>query len=297
MTATGKPSVSPVKHKIKGIEERTDFQPSVEETGQDLNSYHLKRLLKEANWKILERNDNGDGIGNAWCEFGDIDHEGHDRGWKLAKHIDSLLQEIEERIGELLAAGWQTVRVVTDHGWLLMPQGLPKIELPSVLTNSKWGRCAVLKKGAQTEEKVFPWYWNPQQNFVLADGISCFKKGDEYNHGGLSAQECIVLEIAVSNTSASMTLNTVELTDVVWKGLRCTVAVDGEFSNLKVDIRIEPGNPKTSVVLSKKSFKDNGTASVVVEDEDMEAQKAYIVLLDAAGNLVKQQMTVIGGDK
>ncbi len=36
---------------------------------------------------------------------------------------------------------------------------------------------------------------------------------------------------------------------------------------------------------------------MVVEDEDMEAQKAYIVLLDAAGNLVKQQMTVIGGDE
>lgn len=297
VTATGKPSVSPVKKKIKGIEESADFEPSVAETGQDLNNYHLKRLLKEANWKILEHNDNGDGVGNAWCEFGNIDHEGHDRGWKLAKHIDSLLAEIEERIEELLSSGWGKVRVVTDHGWLLMPKGLPKIELPSVLTNSKWGRCAVLKKGAETDERVFPWYWNPHQHFVLADGISCFKKGDEYNHGGLSAQECIVLEIAVSNESASLNSNTVELTDIVWKGLRCTVAVDGEFTDLKVDIRIESGNSESSVVLSKKSFKSNGTSSVVIEDEDMEAKKAYVVLLDVSGNLVKQQATVIGGDE
>jgi hypothetical protein len=33
----------------------------------------------------------------AWCEFGDIDHEGHDRGWKLAKHIDALILEITDR--------------------------------------------------------------------------------------------------------------------------------------------------------------------------------------------------------
>lgn len=297
VTATGKPSVSPVKKKIKGIEESADFEPSVAETGQDLNNYHLKRLLKESSWKLLEHNDNSDGLGNAWCEFGDIDHEGHDRGWKLAKHLDNLLAEIEERIEELLSSGWKKIRVVTDHGWLLMPKGLPKIELPSVLTNSKWGRCAVLKKGAETDERVFPWYWNPHQHFVLADGISCFKKGDEYNHGGLSSQECIVLEIAVSNESASLNSNTVELTDIVWKGLRCTVAVDGEFSDLKVDIRIESGNPGSSVVLSKKSFKANGTSSVVIEDEDMEAKRAYIVLLDASGNLVKQQATVIGGDE
>ena len=295
VTATGKPSVSPVRNKIKGIEENTDFEPSVAETGQDLNNYHFKKLLKEAGWKILERNDSGDGTGNAWCEFGDIDHEGHDRGWKLAKHVDNLLSDIDERIGELLSSGWKTVRVVTDHGWLLLPGGLPKIELPSVLTNSKWGRCAVLKKGAKTEERVFPWYWNAHQHFVLADGISCFKKGDEYNHGGLSVQECIVLEIAVSNESASLNSNTVELTDVAWKGLRCTVAADGEFSGLKVDIRLEAGNAASSVVVSKKTFKTNGTASVVVEDEDLEGEKAYVVLLDESDGLAKQQATVIGG--
>jgi len=28
--------------------------------------------------------------------------------------------------------------VVTDHGWLLMPEGLPKVELPAYLAATKW---------------------------------------------------------------------------------------------------------------------------------------------------------------
>ena len=34
----------------------------------------------------------------------------------------------------LLEAGWREVRVVTDHGWLLLPGGLPKVDLPEHLT-------------------------------------------------------------------------------------------------------------------------------------------------------------------
>lgn len=151
----------------------------------------------------MARSDNGDGQGNGWCEFGDIDHEGHDRGWKLAKHINGLLTEIRDRISSLLAAGWKSVRVVTDHGWLLLPGGLPKIELSSALVDTKWGRCASLKSGAVAEERLYPWYWNPSQHFALADGISCFKKGEEYTHGGLSLQECLTLQLTVSRCASA----------------------------------------------------------------------------------------------
>ena len=81
VTATGKAAVSPVKHQIRGEDGNSDFEPCVATTGQLLKGgYHLKKLLLDSGWKILERSDNGDGQGNAWCEFGDIDHEGHDRG-------------------------------------------------------------------------------------------------------------------------------------------------------------------------------------------------------------------------
>ena len=296
VTATGKAAVSPVRDLISGADDCGDFEPCVAATGQSLKGgYHLKKLLNDNDWKVLDRTENGDGQGNAWCEFGDIDHEGHDRGWKLAKHIDALIVEITDRITELLTAGWKRVRVVTDHGWLLLPGGLPKIDLPSALTDNKWGRCASLKPGATSEERLYPWYWNPNQYFALADGVSCFKKGEEYTHGGLSLQECLTLQLTVTRGESAQAAASVEFTDVVWKGLRCTVAVDGNFSGLSLDVRSQAGNSLSSVVVGSKPLKDNGTASVVVEDEDMEGREATVVLIDANGSLVAQIATVIGG--
>jgi len=296
VTATGKPAVTPVRDKIRGEDGNPDFEPSVADTGQSLKGgYHLKKLLTDSGWSILERSADGDGQGMAWCEFGDIDDEGHDRGWKLAKHIDALIAEITGRINELFAAGWKRVRVVTDHGWLLLPGGLPKIDLPSDLVDHKWGRCASLKPGATSGERLYPWYWNPNQYFALADGVSCFKKGEEYTHGGLSLQECLTLQLTVTRGESAQAAASVEFTYVVWKGLRCTVAVDGNFSGLSLDVRTQAGNSLSSVVVGSKPLRNNGTASVVVEDEDMEGREAAVVLIDANGSLVAQIATVIGG--
>lgn len=296
VTATGKAAVTPVRDRIRGVDGSPDFEPAVADTGQSLKGgYHLKKLLTDAGWSILSRSADGDGQGMAWCEFGDIDHEGHDRGWKLAKHIDALILEIRDRILELLAAGWKRVRVVTDHGWLLLPKGLPKIDLPSALVDSKWGRCASLKPGASTEERLYPWYWNPNQYFALADGVSCFKKGEEYTHGGLSLQECLTLQLTVTRGESTQATASVEFTDVVWKGLRCTVAVDGNFSGLSLDVRRQAGNSLSSVVVGVKALKNNGAASVVIEDEEIEGREATVVLIDAKGSLVAQISTVIGG--
>jgi len=296
VTATGKPAVTPVRDKIRGEDGSPDFEPSVADTGQSLKGgYHLKKLLTDSGWSILERSADGDGQGMAWCEFGDIDDEGHDRGWKLAKHIDALIAEITGRINELFAAGWKRVRVVTDHGWLLLPGGLPKIDLPSDLVDHKWGRCASLKPGATSGERLYPWYWNPNQYFALADGVSCFKNGEEYTHGGLSLQECLTLHLMVTPGESAKAAVSVEFTDVVWTGLRCTVAVDGNFSGLSLDVRTQAGNSLSSVVVGSKPLRNNGTASVVVEDEDMEGREAAVVLIDANGSLVAQIATVIGG--
>jgi hypothetical protein len=296
VTATGKAAVTPIRDKIRGKDGSVDFEPSVAQTGQSLKGgYHLRKLLGDAGWSILERSMGGNGQGMAWCEFGDIDHEGHDRGWKLAKHIDTLILEIRDRIIELLASGWKRVRVVTDHGWLLLPGGLPKIDLPAALADTKWGRCASLKQGASTVERCYPWYWNPNQYFALADGVSCFKKGEDYAHGGLSLQECLTLQLTVTRGASAQAVASAEFTDIAWKGLRCTVAVDGHFVGLSLDIRLQAGNSSSSVVVGVKNLKDNGTASVVVEDEDMEGQEAAVVLTDANGSLIAQIATVIGG--
>jgi len=296
VTATGKPAVSPVRHLIKGEPANGDFEPVVAKTEQSLKGgYHLKKLLTENGWIILDKNETGDSAGSAWCEFGDIDHEGHDRGWKLARHLDPILKEIKERIESLIAAGWKRVRVVTDHGWLLMPGGLPKTDLPSVLAETKWGRCAAIKPGANFDGDLYPWYWNPDQYFALANGISCYKKGREYAHGGLSLQECLTMELVIQSDNTNHSRACVAITDIKWKGLRCNVAVDGDCSDLTVDIRTQAGNLSSSIVMNPKPIKENGTGSVIVEDEDLDGSDAFIVLLNEQGQLVAQTSIKIGG--
>lgn len=288
VTGTGKPAVAPILGQSQLAEEPGgyNFEP--------ITSYLLRKTIVDKGWQFLEKGENGNGQGNGWCEFGDLDHEGHDRGWKLARQLEPLLGEISERILALLAAGWKNVRVVTDHGWLLMPGGLPKTELAACLVDSKWGRCAALKSGTTTKDKLYPWFWNPDVHFVLADGVSCFRKGEEYTHGGLSLQECLTLELTVSGKVGVAVVN---ITDVIWKGLRCSVAVEGDFAGLAVDLRRQAGDPESSVLLAGKSkaLKSNGAVSVVVEDEDLLDENAVLVVVDAGGGLVAQENTVIGG--
>jgi hypothetical protein len=295
VTATGKAAVSPVHKSIVGADSCNDFEPSVASTGQSLKGgYHFEKLLKEAGWQKLSQFDNGDSNGNAWCEFGNIDSEGHARGWKLAQHLNGLIEEISARIESLLDTGWKKVTVVTDHGWLLMPDKLPKVELANDLTESKWGRCAIIKTGAITEERFYPWFWNSNQYVALADGVSCYRRAEEYTHGGLSLQECLTLEISVTLGNIK-TINThVDFVNVSWRGLRCTVTIEAA-TELYLDIRLEAGNPASSVVANKKVFND-GKTSVVIENEDYQGKSAFLILLTNTNDVVTTMPTVIGND-
>jgi hypothetical protein len=152
-----------------------------------------------------------------------------------------------------------------------------------------------MKQGASTEERLFPWFWNPCHQFVLANGISCFRQGEEYAHGGLSLQECLILELTVIQEKREADL-AIEITDIVWKGLRCTVAIEGDYSGLTLtlDLRNQPGNVNSSIALSPKNLKKNGTASLVVENEELQGQSVNLVILNSEGQLIKQAITVIG---
>jgi hypothetical protein len=295
VTATGKPAVTPVAHLIEGQEANADFEPCIASTGQSLKGgYHLQKLLSDEGWHLPDKSSETGAEGPAWCEAGNIDHEGHERGWKLARHIEAVLGEIAHRIEQLVGAGFETIRIVTDHGWLLVPGGLPKTELSSSLAENVWGRCAAVKPGASTHERLFPWYWNPHLEFALANGISCYRAGMEYAHGGLSLQECLIPELEVSSGRKVDSVSEVRITDVNWKGMRCKVALEGDAKGVFLDLRNQPGNPATSIVMGVKPFKEDGTSSVVVENEEMEGLKTTIVVFDSEGALIAQRSTVVG---
>jgi len=294
VTATGKPAVAPVAHQIHGADVTSEFDPLIAATGQSLRGgYTLHRLLEAAGWQVLTGEALGDPAGSAWCEAGSIDTEGHSRGWRLAYHVDEQLDEVANRIHRLQAAGWRTIHIITDHGWLLFPGGLPKVDLPATLTENKWGRCAAIKPGAYTPARLYPWFWNPTHSFALADGVSCYRTGLEYAHGGLSLQECLTLELTVTAANV-LGRRAATITDVGWKGMRCSIAVEGDVSGLVADIRTHAGRAESSLVVTPKEFKANGVVSLVVEEVDLAGTQAVIVVLDAQGALITQMPTTLG---
>ena len=109
------------------------------------------------------------------------------------------------------------MRVVTDHGWLLLPGGLPKVEMASFLVETKWSRCAVVRGQSSTDVPTFPWYWNSQIRIASPPGIGSFRANIEYAHGGVSAQECVVPELIVERGAES---TRARIVSIRWRGMR-----------------------------------------------------------------------------
>lgn len=294
VTPTGKPAVMPIRGDLFGEAGNIEFEPSIKSTGKAASFDRLQKLIEERGWSVedtaMALNE------HSWLEAASIDKAGHDSGCKLARQVDAILTDICQTVESLLDGGWKQVRIVSDHGWLLMPGGLPKIDLPSSLSDNKWGRCAMIKPGARSEESQYPWYWNPSVQVALPAGVSCYRSGMEYSHGGLSLQECVLMEIKVSKPGGGATKKATIVTEAAWKGLRCKVSVEGSAPGLMVDLRLKPGNAESSLVLAKKPLDENGQASIVVEDEDHAGKAAALVVLGADGQLVAQLPTIVGGE-
>lgn len=222
--------------------------------------------------------------------FGNVDHEGHALQWRLASRAENLISEIRGKIAEMLYHGAKRIHIVTDHGWLLMPGGLPKTDLPKTVTESRWSRCAEIREGLQTDIAQYASYQDETKFFALAPGISSFRNGDEYAHGGLTLQECVTLQLWVTQSSQSSA--PVVFEKIQWKYGVCKMTVSGGFANAVADILDKATN--TSLQLgTPKPIKENGTTTVHVDD-DNEGKPAVLVIRDQNGVVLAQADTIIG---
>lgn len=183
--------------------------------------------------------------------------------------------------------------VVTDHGWLLLPGDLPKVVLPEHLTEIRKGRCARLKPLSSTDLQTVPWYWDPGVQIVVAPGISCYEAGNEYEHGGISPQECIVPVVTVGRRGGA--LQQVVIKSVAWKGLRCVVTLEGGLPDMTVDVRAKPRDAGSSLVTAPKAPTSDGSASLLVPDDSCEGEAVMVVVLSTEGTILAQAATVVGG--
>ena len=294
VTATAKPAVSPVTKEIKGLALGEDFLPATAVGGQPLTTDRFRKLLVAAGYRYLSSDETGAPSARAWTENGELDKLGHSLQGKLAGRIEEQMEFLLERIESLLDAGWREIRVVTDHGWLWLPGGLPKVELPKYLTASRWARCAAIKGDSKIEMPTVCWHWNSHERVAVAPGIACFSASNEYAHGGLSLQESLIPVIRVTaGEAASKTAATVA--DVSWAGLRCRVQIEPAQPGLSVDLRTKVNDPGSSVS-TVRVVDTKGAASFLVADDALEGITAAVVVLDVSGHAIAKQPTIIGGE-
>ena len=188
------------------------------------------------------------------------------------------------------------VDVVTDHGWILLPGGMEKVELPPATTEVKKGRCARLKDGATVEVPTVPWYWDPDVRIALAPGATCFEANKDYEHGGVSPQECIVPRLGVT-AGVKTTVGGPEFTKVKWLGLQCRIEFSGVTEKVVVDLRSLPADPKSSIAEQAKETSSTGKVTLLVPDEEHEDEHAFAVLVAPDGQILAQREVVVGKNR
>lgn len=292
VTATAKPAVSPIAALLTGSPEEDQFRPSSAD-GKTLTHDRFKKLLEQQGFQFLDENKAGDPKGRAWTECGSIDHTGHKEGAKLARRVAEEVRSLVDRLRMLLDAGWKEVRVVTDHGWLLLPGGLPKVTMPAYLAETQWGRCAIVREGNKVDVPIVPWGWCAQVQIAVATGIGAFRAGLEYDHGGLSLQECLVPRLTVRSRVVPPAG---KIDSVVWRGMRCRVQVSGVGEGWLVHLRTSPADPSNTLAGAPQSLDDEGRVSLLVEEDSRIGEPAVVVLLSPDGQVTAKRSTLVGGE-
>ncbi|MGH9130652.1 MAG: BREX-1 system phosphatase PglZ type B [Acidimicrobiales bacterium] len=259
----------------------------------------LRSLMAANGVQVLLGSDTGDPSGTGWTEAGTLDESGHRTGARIAQFLDKEVEGLAGRIRGLLAAGWARVDVVTDHGWILLPGGMEKVELPVATTvaGAKKGRCARLKSGASVEVPTVAWFWDPNVRIAIAPGITCFEANQTYEHGGVSPQECIVPRMTVTLGDASRAVGRPEISSVKWLNLLCRVEVDGVGDPVTVDLRAMPGDPRTSIAEAPQEAPAAGRVSLIVPDEAHQGEGAFLVLVGAGGQVLAQREVRVGSNR
>ncbi len=293
-TATAKPAASPITDVVTGGDAGDEFSTRLVSTGQLLTQDRFLAALMDKGWQCLGADVTGDPSGSAWTEAGALDKRGHSEGWKLARSVEGEVRDLVSRIGALLKAGWTEVIVVTDHGWLLMPGGLPKIELKAFLAEHRWGRCAALKSGAETELPTFGWHWNPEVAISSPPGAGCFRASMEYSHGGVSLQELVTPVLRVK--AAKSAPGGARLAEIHWTGAMCRVRVEGDCTGVRVDVRTNPSDSSTSLLIDKQAREApvEGKVTVYLADQYDIGEDAEIVLVDSSGLVIDSMPAKLG---
>jgi len=292
VTSSGKVWCSPGFAAAQSSADATGFEPMLRVAGVDgaYTAERLRRAIQAAGVVMLDLEAPAPASGIGWAEFlDDIDADGHNKGLRLAEEAPRHLSKLAKTVQRLLNAGWRCVRVVTDHGWLLVPGGLPKVELHAKLAETKWSRCAVLKESVTgVDAMVLPWSYGPEVRIALAPGIGAFRAGKTYDHGGLTLQESVVPMLDVTMTASAP--GRPMLKAVTWNSRKtiCTVqATNAEGLELTVE-RLGSATGEPGVIDA------SGKGRVVYDEVDKLIGEVVSVVLRREGQAIAEEQLNFG---
>jgi hypothetical protein len=153
-----------------------------------------------------------------------------------------------------------------------------------------------IKEGATVEVPTVPWFWDSDVRIALAPGATCFEANKEYEHGGVSPQECVVPRLAVT-AGVATAVGGPEFTKVKWLGLQCRVEYSGVTDKVVVDLRGLPAEPSSSIAEQAKETSSAGKVSLLVPDEDHQGERAHLVLVAADRQILAQREVIVGRNR
>jgi hypothetical protein len=295
ITATAKPLITPVADAVAGRGKLDAFLPLESSSGQPATTDRLVRAMQARGIQVLSGNETSGPSTPAaigWAECGNLDKDGHHMGTRLASQIASEIDRIAQRVDALRRAGWSRVRILTDHGWLLIPGGLPKATIAGSIVETAWSRVARLADGAAPEATVLPWHYDDTIRIAVPPGVCAFRAGEAYAHGGISPQECVVPDILVGEDSGRASASA-RLESLSWKRWKLSVVLSGNWADHEVEVRRTERDP-ASRLSTEMLGRDENRIDLRVDPDIDEETPVTVVLLDAFGTVVDARSTRIG---
>lgn len=293
VTAT-KAIVTPVGDSIAGRGKVDAFLPLETSSGKPATADVLRKAMLARSIQVLDRGaivppEKPTSIGYAEC--GNIDHDGHGMGLRLASQLVTEVTRIVEYVVALKTAGWPRLRIVTDHGWLLMPGCFEPIRLPPSAVIAKGSRAAILQDEAAAELAFLPWHWDRSVRIAMPSGAEAFRAGEVYSHGGLSPQECVIPDITVHG-SESIPSSGVRISTISWRRLRLTVEFTSELADVAVEVRRKERDPASRIDVA--ATREGARARLTISDEVEEGDPVLVVLVDRQGIVIDARATRVG---
>ncbi|MBB1249932.1 BREX-1 system phosphatase PglZ type B [Rhizobium sp. G21] len=299
VTASAKPMVTPVADAIRGSGRANQFLPLETSSGKPADTVCLVAAMRARGVDVIgktevRRPSSPQAIG--WTECGNLDKDGHSMGERLAGQVESEIESIAHRVQALRQAGWPRVRVVTDHGWLIIPGGLPKATIAaSTLEATAWSRVALLAGGAAPEAMTIPWTFDANVRIAVPPGAYAWRAGEAYAHGGVSLQECVVPDILVGDPGGVPVKAGAgaRISNLTWKRYRLSVTLDREAPGHEVEVR-RSERDRDSRVDAERVGGEGSIVELRVDPDLDEETPVVVVLLDEHGSVIDAKKTAIG---